>query len=184
MFCSKCGAENVLQQRFCRQCGVLLRSDPDPSLDQRVLQELTRLGEGDCRPEKLVLTLRSVRHSLTLSFVFLILLSVVLAARCQLHIDLFLMAGALVVCCWHFRRFLNVFHEFMGARKSSDLGRTASTNSGEFPDASSLSGSFGSRQTSPLSTSQRTTQRLKYSAKRFSIPPLRIRRTSPAPRVF
>jgi hypothetical protein len=160
VFCSKCRAENVLQQRFCRQCGMLMLSDTDFSLDQRVVQELTRLREGDCQLEKLVLTLESVGNSLTLSFVFLILLSVVLAARGQVHIDLFLSVGAQMVTGWQFRRFLSLFREFMGARRASaELMRSAASNSGELPDGSSLSGNLRRRQTSPLSVSQRTTLR-------------------------
>ena len=161
MFCPRCGAENVLQQRYCRQCGVLTQSDPDSRFDQLGIPELARLLEGDCQLEKLALTLRNVRNSLTLSFAFLILLSIELAARGQVHINLFLLVGALMVSGWQFRRFLKLFRKFRGTPKASaELKRNAVGDSGELPASSPLSDNLKCQQSAPISVSQRTTQRL------------------------
>src|SRR5438876_7347366 len=184
MFCSKCGAENVLRQRYCRQCGMLMLSDTDFGFDRRVVQKLTRLREGDCQFEKLALTLRNVRSSLTLSFVFLILLSVGLTARGQVHIVLFLLVGALMVCGWQLRRFLGLFRELMGTRHASgELIQSAVSNFGELPDGFSLSGNLRRRQTAPFSVAQRTKLSLNDPSNGFTIPTPRIGESSPEPRV-
>ena len=161
-----------------------MASDTDFSFDRRVVQEFTRLRGGGCQLEKLALTLRNLRNSLTLSFAFLILLSVELAARGQAHICLFLLVGALVVSGWQFRRFLSLFRESIGTpRVSPELIRSAVGNSGELPAGSPSSDNLRCQQTASASVSQRTTQRLNNPGNRFTIPAVRIGKSSPEPRV-
>ena len=184
VFCPKCGAENLSQQRYCRQCGMLTPSDPDFIFDRRIVQEFTRLREGDCQLGKLVLILRNVHNSLTLSLAFLILLLVELVARGQVHITLFLLVGALMVSGWQFRRFLKLFHKFMDTpRASSELKRSAVGDSGELPASSPLSDNLRWQQTAPILASQRTTQRLTNPRNRFRIPAAGFSKSSPEPRV-
>jgi uncharacterized membrane protein YvbJ len=39
MFCARCGAENALRQRYCRQCGMLL-TEVNMGMDKQVSQKL------------------------------------------------------------------------------------------------------------------------------------------------
>ena len=173
MYCSRCGAENILKQRYCRQCGMLMLTDPEFCIDQRVVAEMARVREGDCQLGRLALALRSVRNSLTLSIVFLVLLSVGLATRGQVHIDLFLLVGAMVVCGWQFRHSLALFREFMATRNApAQLMR--GTNSAELAAGSLLSGNLRRRQTAPLSVTERTTIGLEDPRRRFTIPTVRL----------
>jgi hypothetical protein len=166
MFCARCGAESVLRQRYCRQCGTVL-TEVDSALGQRVSQELARLREGDCRLGNLALNAKTVSNSLTASLVFLLLLTVRMVTRGEVHIDLLLLIGALLACGWQFRRFRRLFREFMRERYSSQLIH-APNDSAELP-------SFGlgfdpsRRQTAPLSVTEQTTLGLK-DAHRFLIP--------------
>ena len=184
MYCSRCGSENVLKQRYCRQCGMLMLTDPEFCIDQRVVAEMARLREGDCQLGKLALTLRNVRNSLTLSFVFLVLLSVGLATRNQVHIDLFLLVGALVVCGWQFRGFLGLFREFMGTRHTPAELMRGTDNYAELLAGFSLSGNLRRRQTAPLSVTERTTMGLEDPRNRFTIPTMRIDEPSTEARVY
>ena len=57
MFCTGCGAENTLsalKQKYCRWCGMLILTNTEFSLDERVAQELARLREEDRQLTKLV----------------------------------------------------------------------------------------------------------------------------------
>ena len=174
MFCSRCGAENTLQQKYCRQCGMLLLTDTEFSPDQRVAQELSRLREGDCQIGRLALSLRNVRNSLWASFVFLIILSVALAARGNVHVDLFLLVGSLVICGVQFRRFQRLFREFVYSRNvRADLATGRRGTEDLFP-APSLIGRSNRRQTAPLSVTEQTTLSLLGPNNRFVAPTIRM----------
>jgi len=118
MFCARCGAEIVLRQRFCRQCGMLLAGAVDFSLDKRVSQQLAQLRKGDCELGNLALNVRTVTNGLMASLVFLLLLSIRMAVKGQLHLDLFVLIGALSICSWQFRRFRGLFREVLHDRYS------------------------------------------------------------------
>jgi hypothetical protein len=167
MFCPRCGAENVLRQRYCRQCGLLL-IEVDPAVDKRVSQELAKLRESDCQLGNLALTAKSVSNSLIASLVFLVLLTVRMTSRGQVHIDLLLLIGSLLVCFWQFRRFRGLFRAFLRARYSSAELNPALNDSAELP-AVELSFDSRRRQTAPLSITEQTTLGLR-NANRFLIP--------------
>ena len=44
--CSKCGASNGAQGKFCSACGALLTADPDPVLEQTLSGLMTEVFEG------------------------------------------------------------------------------------------------------------------------------------------
>jgi hypothetical protein len=167
MFCARCGAEHSLRQRYCRQCGILL-AEVDSGLDQRVSQELAKLREGDCRLGNLALNAKTVSNSLIASLVFLLLLTVRMVNRGEVHIDLILLIGSLLVCGWQFRRFRRLFREFIRERYSSSPFIQAQDNSAELP-VLELSIDRSRRQTAPLSVTEQTTLGLK-DANRFLIP--------------
>ena len=131
MFCTRCGVENFLRQRYCRQCGLLL-TEPDLALDSRVSQELAKLREGDCQVGKLTLSAKSVSNSLIASLIFLLLLSIRLVTRGQVHLDLLLLLGSLLVCYSQFRRFRGLFREFIRQRYASQALQ-AENNSAALP---------------------------------------------------
>lgn len=144
---------------------MLLLTDTEFSLDQRVGQELARLREGDCQIGRMAFSLRNVRNSFSLSFVFLIILSVALALRGQVHIDLFLLAGSLVVCGIQFRRFQRLFREFVYSRTSpAELTASRGGNLDSFPMPLAMG---RSRQTAPLSVTEQTTMSLALPGSRF-----------------
>jgi hypothetical protein len=166
MFCARCGAENVLRQRYCRQCGILL-TEVDSTMDKRVSQQLAKLREGDCQVGNLALNAKSVSNSLVASLVFLLLLTVRMVTRGEAHIDLLLLIGSLLVCAWQFRRFRGLFRAFLRERYSSQLIQ-APNDVAELP-ALGLSFDPSRRQTTPLSVTEQTTLGLK-DANRFLIP--------------
>ncbi len=165
MFCVRCGAENVLRQRYCRQCGILL-TEGDSAVDKRVSQQLAKLREADCQVGNLALNAKGVSNSLVASLVFLFLLTVRMVTRGEVHIDLLLLIGSLLVCVWQFRRFRRLFRAFLRERYSSQL--IVPNDSAELPR---LGPSFNpnQRQTAPLSVTEQTTLALK-DANRFLIP--------------
>ena len=170
MFCSRCGAENTLHQKYCRQCGRLLLTDTEFSLDQRMALELARIRNGDCQIGRLALTLRNVRNSLFASFVFLVILSVALAARGQAHIDLFLLAGSLVICGVQFKRFQRLFRDFVYSRNASPELTSGGKHSGDLYQTKLAISRSNRRQTAPLSVTEQTTMSLAQSSSRFVAP--------------
>src|SRR5262249_51973095 len=97
MFCARCGAGNVLGQRFCRQCGLSL-TEGDLAVDKRVSQELAKLREGDCQLGHLALSAKSASNSLIAALIFALLLTVRMITRGQVHVDLLLLVGSLLAC--------------------------------------------------------------------------------------
>ena len=166
MFCARCGAENVLRQRYCRQCGLLL-NDTDLALDKRASQQLAKLREDDCQLGKLGLSAKSVKNSLFASLIFLLLLTVRMVSRGQVHLDLLLLAGSLLICGWQFRRYRGLFREFMRQRYATPQMPEAQIPSFELPPVEFNFDS--SRQTAPLSVTEQTTLGLK-GKNRFLVP--------------
>ena len=175
MFCAGCGAENILRQRYCRQCGLLL-TEIDSVVEKRVSQQLTKLREGDCQVGNLALSAKSAGNSLVASFIFLFLLTIRMITRGQVHLDLLLLVGSLLVCGWQFRRFRRLFREFMRQRYSSPQAMQAESSSAELPTVEFKFDSAG-RQTAPLSVTEQTTLGLK-DANRFLVPTVPLKEST------
>ena len=172
MFCARCGTENVLRQRYCRQCGMLLLTETESGAEHRVSSELARLRQNDCQVGQMALTLRNVSNSLTASLAFLLVLTVDIAIRWQLHLDAFLLIGSLLVCAWQFRRFRGLFRQFMRDRYKVPELISEESNSAQL-SSRKVTLDSARRQTAPLSVTEQTTLGLK-NANRFLIPTVRL----------
>jgi len=161
MFCTGCGAENTLsasKQKYCRWCGMLILTNTEFSLDERVAQELARLREEDRQLTKLRISLNKVRHSLALSFIFLVILSVQLALNGDLHIGLFLSIFSFLMCGAQFWRFERLFHGIINRRNTSvELTISRAQIAGDLLSAISASDYSTSKLTAPMSITKPVT---------------------------
>jgi hypothetical protein len=154
----------------------MLLTEVDLGVDNRVSQELAKLRQGDCQLGNLALTAKSASNSLIASLVFLLLLTVRMAMRGQVHVDLLLLIGSVLVCFWQFRRFRGLFRALLRERYASPQFIPAPKQAAELP---AVEFSFDSRrrQTAPLSVTEQTTLALK-DANRFLIPTVPLDETS------